>query len=145
MAAVSIVGCAGSVATVRTSLRMAGGFVLRRPGLKQGAPNLGDGRGLGDEPGSEIGPAGEGAEFVHLGDIGERRLALIRPDHVRVDHLGGRLWRPFGGVIGLCHHRRRSGRCWSGTVSLSSGRRGLNLRKHSPASNMARAAIAWRP
>jgi hypothetical protein len=47
------------------------GFVLRGAGLEQGAPDLRDRRRLGDEPRGEIAPAGERAELLHLGNVGE--------------------------------------------------------------------------
>jgi lambda family phage portal protein len=46
---------------------------------------------------------------------------------------------------GKLEFRRRIEQFQHGTLSPSSGRRGRNLRKHSPASNIARAAMAWRP
>src|SRR5918996_2355771 len=71
-----------------------GGLVLGGSGLEQGTTDLNDRRRLSDEPGGEIAPASEGAELVHLGDVGEGRPALVGPDRVQVDHLGGwqRIW-----------------------------------------------------
>jgi hypothetical protein len=50
-----------------------GGLILGGAGLEQRAPHLRDRHRLGNEPGSEVAPAGEGAQLVPLGDVGEGR------------------------------------------------------------------------
>ena len=55
--------------------------------------------------GGEVASAGESAQLVHLGDVGEGRPALVGPDRVQVDHLGARLRRRLRRARGLRYRR----------------------------------------